>query len=89
MRIHPNSSLGVKMGDGHVYMPDRNGLIEVSDRHAREINTSYNKKHLDLFSDPVGGAVVSSDPGLICESCSFIGWSWQEKCPSGHKLKGD
>lgn len=90
MRVHPNSELGVKMSDGTVYKPDRSGMFEASDAHAREISTSYNAKTLGLFSNPVGTFADSVDSGLPCPQCSFVGWSWQESCPKGHQLtKGD
>lgn len=87
MRVHPNASLGVQMGDGTVYKPDRTGLITVSDpKHEREIRTSYNRRDLDLFSEVVGNFHDAQDPGRPCTGCGFTGWSWQTHCPKGHPL---
>lgn len=86
MRVNPNC-YSVKMGDGTVYPADRQGLVNITNpAHQREISTSHNKKNLDLFSDPVGTFVNSSDPGKPCTECSFVGWGWQKTCPSGHQL---
>ena len=88
--VPPSNTLGVKLPDNTVYMPDSRGTINVTNRqHIAQIKASNAKQNMDMITEKSYRFAGDSDSNR-CGKCMFAAHNFCTKCPRcGNQLKED